>query len=647
MTPRSFALDALADRGMWISDDRVYAFVGVHGIHTVGWHGAQPVSRNSRMLDAAGGAITVEHVTIEHSTPIVFTRLEWTPAMATAHAVINGHDVALQVRTAGRALHVTFEAHEEDGPLRVRIHHAALVTNVQGTRTWEVVLHDAEATLRAHDVIMLQEWMRRTGPYAGDFLISEHVRRRIFVRPSRSGDATPDDLRAEFRTGDLALYDALSELHLSTPIGSMHRDREARDILVHAAQSGSLEITLACSGRNRISGQDASPATTVDVPSPPQGAVPADLHRSHPHLAAWMADVPALVDSCIVRDLGVPRACPGAYYWIWAWDAMVSAHAALAWGRTGTAEATARFITTHRDADGRIPMRWTRALEPLDVPERGALETLHLLLVRDLVRATGDDAVLAVSWPAYRRHVEEIARTCDARGRFPSFGFYPDLPRAMGRSEHTAVALEVGMFGVFCAVLAPLATERGDETLARQCEDIADRIRASFVGSFLDEETGLLADAVDLRTGRRTGTHPLFSLMVLRAPEGWTLIDGHVDALADAIASRHLSADGFRTMPADDVHARSESVSNAWYPHWDRYAVALLARAGRHADIAMWLDTVERTLAHLGYCPEFLTMDGFDADDRASWLRHGAASNLTGVTAWYEAVTDITKETTA
>lgn len=641
MTPRSFTLDTLADRGMWISDDRVYAFVGAHGIHTVGWHGAQPVSRNSRMLDAHEGAIIAEHVTIENSTMLVFTRLEWTPATATAHTVYNGHDVALHVRAASHAVHVTLAAPEEAGRLRLRIRHAALVTSVQGARSWEVVLRDDEATLRAHDVIMLQEWMRRTGPYAGDFLIPEHVRRRIFVRACRSGDATADDLRAEFRTGDLALYDALSELHVTTPTGAMHRDRDGRDVLVRAAQASRLDLTLACTGRDRITGREVSAGMPGVVPPMPQGVVPADLHRSHPHLAAWMAEVPALVDSCIVRDLGVPRACPGAYYWIWAWDAMVSVHTALAWGRTDPAEATARFITTHRDAGGRIPMRWTRALEPLDVPERGALETLHLLLVRDLVRATGDDAVLAQAWPAYRRHVEEVARGCDARGRFPSLGFYPDLPRAMGRGEHTAVALEVGMFGVFCAVLAPLAAERGDASLALQCDDLAGRIRTDFIDSFLDEETGLLADAVDLRTGRRTAAHPLFPLMVLRAPEGWALIDGHVDTLADAVAARHLTPHGFRTMPAGDLHARSESVSNAWYPHWDSYAVALLHRAGRHAELAAWLGAVERTLAHLGYCPEFLTMDGFDADDPAAWLRHGAASNLTGVTAWYEAVTDV------
>lgn len=646
MTKRTFTLDALADRGVWISDDRVYAFVGAHGIHTVGWHGAQPVSRNSRMLDADEGAITVERVTIGRHTALVFTHLEWTPTTATAHAVCNGHDVTLQVRAASHAVHVALAAPEEAGHLRLRIHHAALVSSVQGARTWEVLLRDDAATLRAHDVIMLQEWMRRTGPYAGDFLIPEHVRRRIFVRACRSGDATSDDLRAEFRTGDLALYDALSELHVSTPTGALHRDSDGRDILARTAQMGSLAMTLACSGRDRISGREVSAGTSGVVTPAPQGVVPADLHHSHPHLAAWMADVPALVESCIVRDLGVPRACPGAYYWIWAWDAMVSVHSALAWGRTDLAEATARFITTHRDDEGRIPMRWTRALEPLDVPERGALETLHLLLVRDLVRATGDDAMLAQAWPAYRRHAEEIARSCDARGRFPSLGFYPDLPRAMGRSEHTAVALEVGMFGVFCAVLAPLAAERGDPALAQLCEDLAERVRANFMGCFLDEETGLLADAVDLRTGRRTGTHPLFSLMVLRAPEGWALIEGHIDALADAVAARHLTADGFRTMPAGDVHARSESVSNAWYPHWDRYAVALLARAGRDMEIALWLDAVERTLAHLGYCPEFLTMDGFNADDRASWLRHGAASNLTGVTAWYDAVTDAMKRTT-
>ena len=53
-------LDEHPDRGCWISDDRVNAFISApaHGISEVGFHGLQPVSRNSRLLVLPEGVLS-------------------------------------------------------------------------------------------------------------------------------------------------------------------------------------------------------------------------------------------------------------------------------------------------------------------------------------------------------------------------------------------------------------------------------------------------------------------------------------------------------------------------------------------------------------------------------------------------------------
>ena len=51
-------LESLADKGCWISHDRIYAFISAeHGITEVGYHGRQPVSRNSRILVLESGVL--------------------------------------------------------------------------------------------------------------------------------------------------------------------------------------------------------------------------------------------------------------------------------------------------------------------------------------------------------------------------------------------------------------------------------------------------------------------------------------------------------------------------------------------------------------------------------------------------------------
>ncbi len=279
-------------------------------------------------------------------------------------------------------------------------------------------------------------------------------------------------------------------------------------------------------------------------------------------------------------------------------------------------------------------MRWTRALDPLDSRPRGALETLLASLAQVTAFETGNAELPGSLYPRLIDHLRAVTASADPRGFFANIGFYPDLPRSFGRTESSAVALEVGCFYTFCRTIENIAHLMEDPQTAGAAAATANLLEREFA-AFWDNEAGFLCDAIDLATGRTNTKHPLFSLLFLHSPLGWPLVRERIAPLADFISRRLLTGDGMRVLPAGE--SSSETVSNAWYPHWDLYALKVLRRAGRTEDILRWLACVERALGRLGFCPEYIALDAGSDQAHAAAERHGAPSNLNCVTGWYQA----------
>jgi hypothetical protein len=183
------------------------------------------------------------------------------------------------------------------------------------------------------------------------------------------------------------------------------------------------------------------------------------------------------------------------------------------------------------------------------------------------------------------------------------------------------------------------------ETLARRMADgptAAAALNASallereFPDAFWDNETGFLLDAIDLPSGTVNRKHPLFALLFLHSPVGWSLLRERIPECADFIAGRLLTGEGMRVLPQGE--SESETISSAWYPHWDLYALKILRRAGRAEEILRWLAGAERLLEKLGFCPEYVALPPSEEAGHTTPPRHGAPSNLNCVTGWYQAV---------
>jgi glycogen debranching enzyme len=641
--------EQLTDRGCWISDDRVYAFVSSekNGIGEIGYHGEQPVSRNSRVFAGKEPVCTFAVVGADNEEfPILFREFDWCPGGVRVHGEYGRGEALLDVAVSGRILVVACTvANQKGASLRIRFSKNVWFTEVQGTRTWKKgSAGNGSLTLGFRDRMVLNEWMNKEGPYAGDFLIPEPVRRTIFSRRCRSGLAKRDDLLPEYRDAALSLYDAGVSVRIG---GKGFLLEEGHDAFVFTArllnEGGAFPLfVIVFDEEIHPPPEDAElrsiPARARTTHGRLKAGAPVLRIPGYPQVEKFFATVPGLVESCIIRDHGVPRATPGAYYWIWAWDAMVTCLAALRWGNTGVAGDTTAFVNMHRDEGRYIPMRWTRSLVPLDTQPRGALEVLLASLAYATFRETGDTRTLPIVYPHVVRHFEEISATCDSRGLFANSGFYPDIPARFSRTETSAVALEIAGFYTFCRTCENIARVMGDESTAQGAVAMARRIEDHFLKIFWSEEHGFLIDGLDLSTGTRNISFPLFTFLFLHSPLGISLIRPKLAECADFIVRHLLTPAGLRLLPSWDINAGSETVSGAWYPHWDVYALKILRRAGREKEILLWLDCVERVLNNLGYCPEYLSLDAFDGDNPDSWRRHGSPSNLNCVTGWYAAL---------
>ena len=577
-------------------------------------------------------------------SPVPVEVVEWYPAGVRWAQRLEDGSLQINIEALQRSIVIGIETYSTlPVRFRIRFNLNALFSDVRGTRTWKSPRSEGNNLfLSCRDLILSNEWLRKTGPYAGDFLIPEPMRRKLFTRQCRSGLATLEDVRPELRDLPIPLYDAEVFCRLDGEGLTMELNGQAaffeatlkKDELTQFfiqfgdapddVKSGLSEGERMVQNRQRYDAvQSGAPALVID---------------GYEGIREFIGTVPGLVESCKVTDYGMTRACPGAYYFLWAWDNLVTAREMSRWGDLDGMRRIAEFVNRHRDIDDAIPGRWTRSLEPLDTPPKGGLEFLLTLLALDYAVQTGDHRGLRDVFPFALRHFNEVEAKLDAKGMFANIGFYPDLPSQIGRTEQSAVAMEVAAFYGFTRLLECMSHWLEEPAAASRCAKIAEQIQAGFLETFWDDEKKFLIDSIDLQTGERNRTYPLYSLLFLQTPPGRRLLHGNEEKAA-AFIERSMQMDyGFRMVPTWDNKKASEPVMNSWYPHWDMYPLMLLRREGRVQAIMRWLKGVEETLGALGYCPEFLSLEGFDGGQPDRWLRHGSVSNLNCVTGWYRSL---------
>jgi hypothetical protein len=647
------------DQAVWISDDRISALASQRcgGIEQVNFHGAQPVSRNAKLLQHPEGVLKFAlHAKIEGRPQII--PLHWMNLTLHPAGIQQTHEwgglritleIAVKQNTLQAQCHCDSSARQQNWEgfcLEVAWNSKSLTTEVHGQRQWAEpkVWRERWLLLQANDQIHLQEWLRRSGDYQGDFLIPEGWRRLIYKRRCVSGTARLEDVREEYLQTTLKLYDADTWILLGGEDFVSQLDEndwyQFRSISAipdkHTWRSPRFEVAYFTEKpvREQPTGESIFAIQTKRYEVLDNGVPQLEIPE-FPAVEEFFRRVPQIVESARVQDFGMTRACPGTYYWIWAWDNMVTALAQTHWGDIDNLKRMVDFIRAHRDRDGSIPGRWSRQLEPMDSRGIGAMDFLFSELVLSLYAETNDRMILRGNYTVLHDAFTQLQQRSHANGLFPTIGMYPDLPTKMGRDENCYVAIDEGAWYGLCRNLEKIAWLVGDQPTAEKAALQSGKIAENFLATFWDEEKGFICDAHDHRTGKRNSSYPLFSLLFLESPWGYALLRDKLNSCAQFSSTHLLSERGLALTPAWDVNHHSEPAMSAWYPHWDFVAIKALAHAGDFQAVRRWLHLVDECYRRLGYCPEFVTLN---VKPEEQWQHHGASWNLNCAAGWYNAL---------
>lgn len=646
------------DRAIWIADDRLSAKIAQPGnmIEQIDFHGLQPVSRNAKLLQHSRGVLQFfldyEGNGITNSLSLAWENILLHPAGICTTQDLGQMQFGLELVVSADTLQARcfctappVELERLRPVFRIIWNAGSQTTTVHGCRTWDepTIQGKGALLLKANDRIKLNEWLQRTGDYQGDFLIPEGWRRIIFKRSCVSGTATWQDVRDEYRDSELDLYNADTWIRLGADdFELVHLDQTGYQF---RSQQFIREETKLCSPIFTVRFSARSPLAPGPVEAKFNSqrlryqimgeTVPQLTMSEYPGIAEFFSRVPQIVESARVTDYGLTRACPGTYYWIWAWDNMVTAMAQCRWGDLTNLGRVVDFLRQHRDLDGSIPGRWTRHLEPMDSRGIGGHDFLFSELVMILYSETQDKNILLANYPVLVHAFRELSGRCRANGLFTTMGMYPDLPQKMGRDENSYVAIDSGAWYGLCRNLEKISWQIGDLAMAGRAGAMADKIETSFLPLFWDDVKGFLCDSCNPETMKKIHSYPLFSLLMLESPYGYHLLREKLHDIGRFLNLHLLGATGLSLTPAWDVNHNTEPAMSAWYPHWDFPAVKIWTDNLDQTALQKWLAVVEQCYQALGYCPEFLSLE---TPAEQKWQNHGAAWNLNCATGWYQAL---------
>ncbi|MEK6570755.1 MAG: hypothetical protein AABZ61_05255, partial [Bacteroidota bacterium] len=210
--------------------------------------------------------------------------------------------------------------------------------------------------------------------------------------------------------------------------------------------------------------------------------VPTLRLRGYPEIEELFRVTPQVVESAKINEVGMTRACPSSYYWVWGWDNLVTGMELSKWGDIEYLKKMVEFFRTHRSLDGSTPGRWTRHWEPMDSRGIGGTDFLYISLVMELYNHTMDKSVLAKCYPTIKFVFDALAGRSDEKGFFKTIGMYPDFPRRLGRNNNSYVAQDEGAWYCMCRQVEMIGYLLGDTRTSLRAQHLASRIKAQMAG---------------------------------------------------------------------------------------------------------------------------------------------------------------------
>ena len=656
---RKVELNKIFDKNIWICDNRVAALISEDAIKQIDYHGLQPVSRNARIFTNDDFVLKAFiKIGSKPKKQLKWKSLDWYPHQIEASFDVNSYSGTLHISIITQALLVwlSFTDNIQNKDLikfEIVFNKKSITENVQGDRTYYLIDQSNDKLVyKINDKIVLNSWMKRKGAYKGDFMIPESWRRMVFKSNKVSGLAQYEDLKEEYKNDNLILYDENIFVIIG---GNDFHKKEASDIITFQYEYNSRKPTINnCEPFCIAFGNDLAQVENMYSETLNKGLKLAnkrekdyrtdyqnspEILNSEKNLELFFRLFPSIVKSAEITDLKMFRACASSYYWLWAWDSMVTANALSYCGMSEDQKKVINFIGLNRNYDGAIPMQWSRRLEPMDSKRFGTLDFLFANLIMRQFAVFNDKSTIRQYYPQMVYSFDKIYESCNNRGFFESIGMYPDLPLKLGRSEKSFVSMEVGSAYSYSIIMNQFAAIMNDTITVKKTEKLIDLMQKNFLSYFYNDKNDFIVDSMNADY-KINQTYALYSLLFIINSSSLSLIRPKLKEIGSFIENNLLHENGIALVPEWDKCRMNEDAMNSWYPYWDHLALKIFRRLNNRLAIKKWFKIASECFEYFGYCPEFVSLNNLSKDRKLKWDKHGTPWNLNCSAGWYQSIVE-------
>ncbi|HOP11703.1 MAG TPA: hypothetical protein PK629_09470 [Oscillospiraceae bacterium] len=635
----------------WITDAVIAARFCKTGLSGLDYHGKQPVSRNAQILTGSTTSPALQFGFSQNGfIPLTLGKYEAAPWCCFAELLQNEHSVGeLFAMAQGKSIFFNIEL-TENKPFSLRFNSGTLNTNVHGHMVWKRETGDFPLIFTGENHYKLSDWVSQKGAYLVP--VSQHT--QIFgtdpLLDVNNLDVLPPMIES-VKNSDELFINSRTVLILDSAHPVQTTEENGIYTLTFTAQSNSIRFNLSFGDSvEEAKAESARFQNTYSQAAKQQilryqkiaGKQPSVTFNDYTELDEIFNALPGYVQAATQKS-GMTRASASSYYWVWGWDNLVTAHELSKWGDLKGQRAIIEFFLTHRWRDSSVPHRYGRDYEVLQTMQFGAVDCLLISLIYQHFCETGDALFLKECYPTVLELWNGLKKKADSRGFIKGLGFYPDNPRAMGRTETGVTSIETGAFYLAARLISEIATTCNDSETAELTAQTADLIESNYLKAFFNPATGGLLDGLDDH-GNPNQIYPLYDYLAAHSRQGLALYLPKIGQIADFIGQNYLTDLGIRTLPASDSHTHTESVHHSWYLHWDIHALKLMRYGAlAYGDNERFLDISRRyvkTICRMwNRCRAVMELADFDdLDPETGWTKFGQAWNLNCATGLYRTI---------
>lgn len=341
---------------------------------------------------------------------------------------------------------------------------------------------------------------------------------------------------------------------------------------------------------------------------------------------------PELIEAMSLADTpGAVRANFHGYY-VWGWDGMTPLIPCIFSNDSKRVADILRFFHKHLDAEYGIAHAFAMDFK-LFGKAPFAAQCQYLAGLYHYVAATGDLALAKEVWSTCTFILDNCRKDeVESTGLVRGYALWPDFPEVMDEDGHDISSLNNSLLYQGLRSIESLAGVLGDENLASDCADWAQRLRKSFITYLYDEEQGYFITSCSSEDFTPRKHYPCQAIFWM-TPFARELVSHAPERIASFITD-HLRDDKcLLSVPRwDEAWMADGNQIGASYPTADYFYLNVHKIMGRPEALDAWLDDVSWYWS-IHSAPEALTPNGINEAELGPDCPGG--KQLQAVTCWY------------